>query len=323
MIRILTIVFALAGIVGFFLSVASMNRPEPPRRPVVEPVSPSFERSVGGTGLVEANGENVKVAAIISGVVAHIPVRAGDAVRRGDVLFQTEAGVQEAAVATAETELISLKAGVEEALQMMNEKADLAARMGRLRARDVNSEEESVQADLQLASAKARYNRALADLAHGESQLVEARAALERTFVRAPRDAKVLRVNIREGEFAQPFNNDAAIVIGNTDRLQVRVDIDEDNAARIRPDARAVAFTRGPGAVGIPLDFAGIEPLVVAKESLSGERQERVDTRVLQIIYTFAPPPFPVHVGQVLDVSIEDTSAAPHAHSPANPEAQK
>jgi len=323
MIRIFTIVFALLGIIGFFLSVASMNRPEPPRRPVVEPVLSPFERSVGGTGLVEANGENVKVAAIISGVVAHIPVRAGETVRRGDVLFQTEAGVQEAVVATAEAELVSLKASVEEALQMMNVMADLAARMVRLRERDVNSEEESVQADLQLASAKARYNRAIADLAHGESQLVEARAELERTFVRSPRDAKVLRVNIREGEFAQPFNSDAAMVIGDTDRLQVRVDIDEDNAARIRPDARAVAFTRGPSAVAIPLYFAGVEPLVVPKESLSGERQERVDTRVLQVIYTLAQPPFPVHVGQVLDVSIEDTSTAPSANSSANPEAQK
>jgi multidrug resistance efflux pump len=323
MIRIFTIVFALLGIIGFFLSVASMNRPEPPRRPVVEPVLSPFERSVGGTGLVEANGENVKVAAIISGVVAHIPVRAGETVRRGDVLFQTEAGVQEAVVATAEAELVSLKASVEEALQMMNEKADLAARMVRLRARDVNSEEESVQADLQLASAKARYNRAIADLAHGESQLVEARAELERTFVRSPRDAKVLRVNIREGEFAQPFNSDAAMVIGDTDRLQLRVDIDEDNATRIRPDARAVAFTRGPSAAAIPLDFASVEPLVVPKESLSGERQERVDTRVLQVIYTLAQPPFPVHVGQVLDVSIEDTSTAPSANSSANPEAQK
>jgi hypothetical protein len=77
-----------------------------------------------------------------------------------------------------------------------------------------------------------------------------------------------------------------------------------------------VAFTRGPSAVGIPLDFARIEPLVVAKKLLSGERQERVDTRVLQVLYTFAPPSFPVHVGQVLDVSIEDTSAAPQAHYP-------
>jgi len=323
MIRILTIVFALLGIIGFVFAVSSMNRPEPPRKPFVEPVSSPFKRSVGGTGLVEAHGENVKVAAIISGVVAHIPVQTGDTVRRGDVLFQTEAGVQEAAVATAEAELISLKAGVEEALQMMNEKADLAARMGRLRARDVNSEEDSVQADLQLASAKARYSRAIADLAHGEAKLVEARAEFERTFVRAPRDARVLRVNIREGEFAQPFNSDAAMVIGDTDRLQVRVDIDEDNAARIRPDARAVAFTRGSGMVSIPLDFARVEPLVVPKESLSGERQERVDTRVLQVIYTFPQQQCPVHVGQVLDVSIEDTGAAPLSDSHANSEAQK
>jgi hypothetical protein len=44
---------------------------------------------------------------------------------------------------------------------------------------------------------------------------------------------------------------------------------------------------------------------VVPKKSLTGENTERVDTRVLQIIYRFDRPPFPVYAGQQVDVFIE------------------
>jgi hypothetical protein len=55
----------------------------------------------------------------------------------------------------------------------------------------------------------------------------------------------------------------------------------------------------------IPLTFVRIEPYVVPKKSLTGENTERVDTRVLQIIYRFDRPPFPVYAGQQVDVFIE------------------
>jgi HlyD family secretion protein len=53
------------------------------------------------------------------------------------------------------------------------------------------------------------------------------------------------------------------------------------------------------------LSFARIEPYIVPKKSLTGDNTERVDTRVLQIIYRFEPPPFPVYTGQQMDVFIE------------------
>jgi HlyD family secretion protein len=55
----------------------------------------------------------------------------------------------------------------------------------------------------------------------------------------------------------------------------------------------------------IPLTFVRIEPYVVPKKSLTGENTERVDTRVLQIIYRFDRPAFPIYAGQQVDVFIE------------------
>jgi HlyD family secretion protein len=53
------------------------------------------------------------------------------------------------------------------------------------------------------------------------------------------------------------------------------------------------------------LRFVRVEPYVVPKKSLTGENTERVDTRVLQVIYAVENPDPPLYVGQQLDVFIQ------------------
>jgi hypothetical protein len=95
------------------------------------------------------------------------------------------------------------------------------------------------------------------------------------------------------------------MLLGNVDRLHVRVDVDENDAWRIRTDAPAVAFVRGNRELHTPLQFERIEPYIVPKRSLTGESTERVDTRVLQVLYSFERGALPVYVGQQMDVFIE------------------
>lgn len=54
-----------------------------------------------------------------------------------------------------------------------------------------------------------------------------------------------------------------------------------------------------------PLVFVRIEPFVVPKKSLTGDSTERVDTRVLQIIYRVEGDMLPLFVGQQMDVFID------------------
>jgi hypothetical protein len=49
---------------------------------------------------------------------------------------------------------------------------------------------------------------------------------------------------------------------------------------------------------------------VLPKKTLSGENAERIDTRVLQVIYEFEDPNVPVAPGQLLDVFIESAGDA-------------
>jgi HlyD family secretion protein len=49
------------------------------------------------------------------------------------------------------------------------------------------------------------------------------------------------------------------------------------------------------------------EPCVVPKKSLTGDSTERVDTRVLQVIFSFTQGDLPIFVGQQMDVFIDAT----------------
>ena len=99
--------------------------------------------------------------------------------------------------------------------------------------------------------------------------------------------------------------NEPLILLGDIETFQVRADIDEVNAPLVVPRSPAVAYLKGRTEQAISLTFDRIEPYIVPKRSLTGDNRERVDTRVLQVIYQFEKPAFPIYVGQQVDVFIE------------------
>ncbi len=139
-----------------------------------------------------------------------------------------------------------------------------------------------------------------------EANLQRAQTNLDLRTIVAPKDGTVLSVRIRVGEFvpasilSTPF-----ISLGVIDPLHVRVDIDEAEIPRFSAGAKAKASLRGNPRDQVPLSYVRTEPLVVPKRSLAGTVSERVDTRVLQVIYSVDPKELKASVGQQVDVYIE------------------
>jgi hypothetical protein len=100
--------------------------------------------------------------------------------------------------------------------------------------------------------------------------------------------------------------------MGGERPLHVRVQVDENDIWRLREGAPAEAVVRGNRDIRFALTFVRIEPYVLAKRSLTGDIAERVDTRVLELVYSFDPDGLPVYIGQQVDVFI-DAEAAPAA----------
>ena len=72
--------------------------------------------------------------------------------------------------------------------------------------------------------------------------------------------------------------------------------------------AEAIATLKGRPQVRFPLKFVYVEPYVIPKQSLTGYNSERVDTRVLQVLYELPEKrPVEVHVGQQMDVYLKAT----------------
>jgi len=148
---------------------------------------------------------------------------------------------------------------------------------------------------------------ARANIALAKAQIEQTKTDLDRVLVRAPVDGKVLQVNVRPGEYLGTPPSQALIVLGSIANLHVRVDIDEHDIPRFRESLPAEASLRGDPSQKFPLRYVRVEPYVIPKKSLTGDNTERVDTRVLQVIYAIANGTTPLYVGQQVDVSIDTT----------------
>ncbi|PJA78231.1 MAG: secretion protein HlyD, partial [Nitrospirae bacterium CG_4_9_14_3_um_filter_51_5] len=280
------------------------NKKVPPPPPMETPPQNPYPVTVAAAGIIEAVNENVRIAPPVSGLVTKVHVKVADHVERGDPLFQLDDRELRAQLQTRTGSLPSASARIAEQEIRLRDVQDQLKRLQSLTRRAVT--EDDVQRKwYEVEGAKRGLIRARADLQLARTQRDEVEALLRRLTVRAPRDGTILQVNIRAGEYAMVNSADPLILLGDTETLQVRADIDEVNAPLVVPGSPAVAYLKGYTDKSIPLTFDRIEPYIVPKRSLTGDNRERVDTRVLQVIYRFEKPAFSVYVGQQVDVYIE------------------
>ena len=284
-----------------------------PRRKTTSPPAPppasEFQRTVAAVGLIESSSENIRIGSHLSGIVDEVLVRAGDDVVSDAPLFRLETRHLRAALANANAALDVARTGVgvaEATLGDTKEQLDLVLAVRDKRA---VSEDDVQRRRFAVTTAEARLAQARAAVKAAEAERDRVQVEIDRSTVRAPIAGTILKVDVRAGEFAPAGAlADPLIILGNVKPLYVRVDVDEHEAARVRPQAPAVAALRGDASIRTPLRFVRIEPLVVPKRSLTGDSAERVDTRVLQVLYEIQRSDPRFFVGQQMDVFIEGHS---------------
>ena len=297
---------AVIGIIAVILLVARLRHTGTASEPLIPPPQSPYAESIGARGIIESTNENVRIAPAAQGLVQNIHVKVGDQVKAGDVLFSMHSREAEAAVKIAEAQLAVQQARLAESQTLVEDRRDSLNRMTRLRQKNVASEDETKRDQFAMQTAERQFQHAAADVELTRAQLNDEKVHLDLLTVRAPRDGTVLQVNIRAGEYITVNAADPAILLGDVRELQLRADVDESDAPRVKPGCKAVAFLKGSREQAIPLEFVRIEPYILPKKSLSGESTERVDTRVLQVIFRFQSPAFSVYVGQQMDVFIEE-----------------
>lgn len=299
---------ALAGFLFGVVAVVKGNQPPPAAPPVVPPPLAPFASFIAGSGIVEARSRNIQIGTPLSGVVVEVAAKVGDTVKAGDLLFRLDDRQYLAQESVARAAVAKARADVGQAGAELNDAATLLRLAESITDRRAISTEELDKRRNAAVIAKAKLASAKAQVEQAEAQLAAVRTDLERLRIRAPVGGTVLQANLRPGEFATAgAQATPPMVLGDLERLHVRVDIDENDAWRFRRDAHAMGSLRGNPKLKAELALAYVEPYVVPKRSLTGDSSERVDTRVLQALYRFDPATLPAYVGQQMDVYIEAT----------------
>src|SRR6266567_4174899 len=347
---VLPIVAAVAAILGMI----SVARTRPRREPTVPPSAPptsSFEQVVAGVGLVEANSENIDISCAVSGMVTQLYVKAGDRVGQGQKLFslddrdlRADQQVKRTALEGAQARLAKLEqepraeervreaqanlADAEVQMRLIESVTDKRAvrdedvQRRRLAYKAAQARLAEVEAQLELLKAGAwapDIAVAKSEVAQAEAQVKMVETNIDRLTMRAPIAGVILQNKVRLGQYAQcgPLS-EPLMILGSVTPLHIRVDVDEHDAWRVPGGAQAVASPRGNGSIRIPLEFVRFEPYVIPKKSLTGDSTERVDTRVLQVIYRIRDGEPSVYVGQQMDVYIDGSAIGLSSKNSAN-----
>ena len=145
---------------------------------------------------------------------------------------------------------------------------------------------------------------------------------LSKYVIKAPADGVILTIKAAVGSYISPqgvydtytegFN--PVISMGKPENdLAVRCYVDEILVHRL-PDPskmRAQMFIRGTN-IRIPLEDVGVQPYISPKIQLSNQRTERVDVRVLPVLFRFQKPTdVQMYPGQLVDVYIGENEELP------------
>jgi multidrug resistance efflux pump len=321
----------------------------PPANPPTAAEPAPGTNLIGATGLIEPQSEVIQLSCPVSGLVTSVTAFSGSVVKAGDPLFQIDSRdleaqllVKRAAVGSAQAkldrllaqprpeELPAFAALVDSAKATMDNAISREENVQKLVDKRAVTVEDANERHHTMEAAKAQYAKALADynlekagawkpdieqaradLAQAQADVEQTQRLIDRLTVRAPADGTVIQSQVRLGQYANAASTDPLMLFAAGKAFHIRVQVDENDSWRIRPNTSAYAYVRGNTADRFNLRFVRFEPYVIPKKSLTGDTTERVDTRVLEVIYEIDRQDQNIFFGQQMDVFIETPVTSP------------
>ncbi|HYT59257.1 MAG TPA: efflux RND transporter periplasmic adaptor subunit, partial [Haliangiales bacterium] len=242
-------VLPLIALAALTFGIVSVVRSQPKREPTTPPSPPPtspYTHTVAAVGLVESSTENIAIGTPLADIVSEVLVTVGQTVKAGDPLFKLDDRQRFADLAARQAELHVAEsrrkvnaAGLEDLTRQLEFAENLPDK-------SAISAEELTRRRSAVETARARLEEATAQVALATAQIKMIETQIERSTVRACVDGEVLQVKIHPGEFAPAGVTPAPLVLlGRLKPRHVRVDVDEHEAWRVRPGAKAIAAVRG------------------------------------------------------------------------------
>lgn len=299
-------ILAFVGLLASLVCAYVLGIEEKPQPPAFTPASNPYANGIYANGIIESyqkNGQNINIYPEVSGPVTQILVSEGDVLKKGTPLIWIDDAIQKATVEQQKSQIELAGAS----LKSSQDQLDKQRKSYELDPRSVSKN------DLDNAKNAVKVAEANLEVAHKQYEL--AQTLLSKYTVRAPADGTMLSINVAVGSYvsAQGSYNTYTqgftpiLVMGGPQAyIGVRCYIDEILVSRL-PQAsqiRAEMLIRGTN-IRIPLEYVRIQPYVSPKIELSSEQTERVDVRVLPVVFRFVKPKdINIYLGQLVDVYI-------------------
>ena len=273
-------------------------------------------------GVTEPRSKAIHIVSELPGRIAAVAVRAGDSVRRGQLLVELENDLQQASVDLArarleraianlrrlengdrEQEREALRAQLAEAdaeLELATSEAewmedmleqDSASQREAARVRNAlalaRARRKMVQQRWELSNAGARWEdiaEAQAAVREAEAQLDSAKKLLERTAIRSPIDGKVIYRHKEPGEAVYAESPSPILTIGDCSALHIRVDVDEADIGKVWVSQKTYATVSAFGDQRFFGQVVHIEPTLGRKNFRTMRPTEWQDTKIQEVV---------------------------------------
>jgi HlyD family secretion protein len=212
--------------------------------------------TVSANGKIQPEAE-LKITSDVSGEIVEMFVKEGEQVKKGKLLCRIKPDIYESAFERVDASVNSTKANLKTAYaQLVQAKANLAnadasyARSKKLFDQNVISQQELDASKAAYESAKANVDgleesikAADYNVKGMEASLKEANSNLDKTYIYAPVDGTVSKLNVEKGERVvgvQGLQGTEILRLANLNEMEASVEVNENDIIRIHKNDTAI-----------------------------------------------------------------------------------
>lgn len=301
---------AIFGILLGIISVIAYNQTLPTLAPLSINYNP-YEAGLYASGIIESDqetGSNLDLYPEVAGTVVHVYVRDGDIIQKNAPLLALDDSIQKALVEKDQAQ-VSYEQAMLDNLKQQLEKIEKAYTINK----------QAISQNI-LDNARNAVIITKSNVEAAQKQYFSDLALLKRYIVKAPVTGKVIRMAATEGTYVSPAGsydsytqNFIPIVQMTVESpyLAVRCYLNEILVPKL-PQAlplEATLFIRGLDRKSFALQYVSLQPYAQANIQLPNPQNNRVDVRVVPIIFRFAKAKhIPLYPGQLVDVYIKSST---------------
>jgi len=226
----------LVVVVGVGAAIASNKKEKPTPITAEKSIRKTITQVVTATGKIQPEIE-VKISPEVSGEIIDMPVREGQAVRRGDLLLRIKPDTYRAQVESQQAALQGTRSASSQASAELAKAQEDFDRAESLFKKGLLAESERNAARTKLAIAKAALDSANFEIRRSEGALRQTGESLSKTLIYAPSDGTISSLTSRVGERVvgtSQFAGTEVMRIANLDNMEARVNVNENDVVNVK-----------------------------------------------------------------------------------------